>query len=254
MSRRFDLSGRAAFVTGGGGGLGRMAAQTLAGAGASVALVARTAEKVEAAAEAVRAAGGRALAIAADVLDRAAIRAAMNRTEAELGPIDILVNNAGVTSPKPLLDLTEADWDRIVDTSMKGAFLCTQEAAPRMIARGRGRIVNMGSILSARAVTARAAYAAAKAGLLNFTRAAAVELGPHGITVNALGPTVIVTDLNREMVRAQPGLYAGITGRTPLGRLGETADLEGPLLFLASDASAFVTGQILFVDGGYTAT
>lgn len=254
MAPSFDLSGRAAFITGGGGGLGRAIALTLARAGAAVAVVARSGDRCEAVADAVRAEGGRALALTADVLDRRAVWAAMDRVEAELGPLDILVNNAGVTSPKPLLDLDEAEWDRIVDVSMKGAFLCTQEAAPRMIARGRGRILNMGSILSARAVAARSAYSAAKAGLANFTRACAVELGPHGLTVNALGPTVIVTDLNRDLVRTQPELYSAIVARTPLGRLGETDDLAGPVLFLASDASAFVNGQILFVDGGYTAT
>jgi len=123
-----------------------------------------------------------------------------------------------------------------------------------MQARGSGRIVNLGSILSERGIVNRSAYSAAKAAVVNLTRATAIELGPMGIRVNAIGPTVIVTDLNRELVVTQPALYKSIVDRTPLGRLGETADLTGPLLFLASDASAFVTGQILYVDGGYTAS
>ncbi|MGF7159394.1 NAD(P)-dependent dehydrogenase (short-subunit alcohol dehydrogenase family) [Rhodoligotrophos appendicifer] len=250
----FSLQGKTAFVTGGGGGLGSVACATLARAGAAVAVVARSADKCEAVAKALRDKGGRAVAVSADVLDQAQINAALNVAEDALGPIDILVNNAGVTSPKGLLDLTVEDWDGVVDVSMKGTFLCTQAVARGMIERRRGRIINMGSILSERGVARRSAYSAAKAGLANFTRACAVELGPHGITVNALGPTVIVTDLNRTMVEMQPELYRAIVDRTPLGRLGETSDLEGPLVFLASDAAAFVSGQILYVDGGYTAS
>ncbi|WP_137389894.1 SDR family NAD(P)-dependent oxidoreductase [Rhodoligotrophos defluvii] len=250
----FDLTGRTAFITGGGGGLGTMACRTLADAGAAVAVVARSLDKCEAVAQSIRERGGKAQAIQADVLDTAQITAAMDKAEQELGPIDILINNAGITSPKRLLDLAEEEWDRIIDVSLKGAFLCTKAVAPRMIGRGRGRIINMGSILSARALARRSAYAAAKAGLVNFTRACAIELGPHGITVNALGPTVIVTDLNRDLVAKHPQYYQVIIDRTPLGRLGQISDLEGPLLFLASDAAGFVSGQALYVDGGYSAS
>jgi 2-deoxy-D-gluconate 3-dehydrogenase len=254
MTGLFDLSGRRALVTGGGGGLGTASCLALARAGASVAVVGRSRDKCEATASLVTEAGGVAAVATADVTDEASVADLVSWAAGEFGPIDILVNNAGVTSPKPLAELTVVEWDSIMDVSAKGAFLCTRAFAPGMIAQGRGRIVNLGSILSERGIANRSAYSAAKAAIANFTRASAVELGLHGITVNALGPTVIVTDLNRELVRAQPQLYRAIVDRTPMGRLGEIPDLEGPLVFLASDASAFVTGQILYVDGGYTAS
>lgn len=254
MAGLFDLSGRHALVTGGGGGIGTAACLALAKAGASVAVVGRSIAKCEATARLVEEAGGRAAVATVDVTDPESVAALVAWTERDFGLLDILVNNAGVTTPKALSALSAHDWDAVMDVSAKGTFLCTQAFAPGMSARRYGRIINLGSILSERGIGNRSAYSAAKAAIGNFTRAAAIELGPHGVTVNALGPTVIVTDLNRALVTSQPGLYRAIVDRTPLGRLGELDDLAGPLIFLASTASAFVTGQILYVDGGYTAS
>jgi NAD(P)-dependent dehydrogenase (short-subunit alcohol dehydrogenase family) len=152
-----------------------------------------------------------------------------------------------------LTDLPPEEWRRIVDVNLTGAYLCARAFAPAMIARKYGRIIQMGSILSGRGMAMRTAYSASKAGLANLGAAMAFELGPHGITVNTIGATVVVTDLNRELVRTQPQLYDKVRSRAALGRLGEVDDVTGVLVFLASDAAAFVTGQTIYVDGGYTA-
>lgn len=250
---RFALDGQVAVVTGGGGGLGSAGALALADAGADVALIARNRAKLETAAAAVEAAGRRAIIVEADVTDDTALQDAAATIEREMGRIDILYNNAGITNPQAVLDVSVEDFARVQQVNIVGAFLAVRAFAPRMIARKYGRIINMGSILSGRGMANRGAYCASKAGLANFGAACAFEFGPHGVTVNTLGATVIVTDLNRELVRTQPELYARVVDRTPIGRLGETDDLMGALLFLASPASGFVTGQTLYVDGGYTA-
>lgn len=250
----FSLTDRTVVITGGGGGLGSAAAVAFAKAGADVAVVARSKDKCEAAAAQVRACGRRAAVVVADVTSQESVAEMAAEVERSLGPIDVLFNNAGVTSPRAILDLPSEDWDRIIDVSLKGTFLSSRAVAPGMIERRSGRIINMGSILSSRGIANRAAYCAAKAGIENLTRAMAIEFGPHGITVNALAPTVIVTDLNRELVKTQPALYKGIIDRTPLGRLGNPDDILGALVFLASPAAAFITGQTIYVDGGYTAS
>ncbi len=248
-----DLSGQVAVVTGAAGGLGKLACRVFAAAGADLILVGRDAARLEALAATVRAQGRRATALSADVTDRASVVAMADRAAQAFGRIDILLNNAGVTSPKDMFSLTEDDWHAVMDTSATGTFLCTQAIAPVMIAAKSGRIINMGSILSLRGMARRVAYAAAKGAVANLTRALAFELGPHGITVNALGPTVIETDLNRELIATQPELYRAVLDRTPMGRLGRQDDLAGALLFLASPAAGYITGQVLCVDGGYTA-
>ena len=250
---RFRLVGQGAVVTGGGGGLGAAGALALAEAGADVALIARNRAKLETAAAAVRRAGRRALIVEADVSDETSINDAAAAVKAAFGRADILFNNAGITNPQSILDIAPDDFRRLLDVNVTGAFLTIRAFAPMMIAARYGRIVNMGSILSARGMANRGAYSATKAALANLARSCAFEFGGAGITVNTLGATVIVTDLNRELVRTQPQLYDAIVQRTALARLGEIDDLMGALLFLASPASNFVTGQILFVDGGYTA-
>jgi len=250
---RFALDGRVAVVTGGGGGLGAAGALALAEAGADIALIARNRAKLEEAARAVEATGRRAMIVEADVADADAMVAAADRIAADFGRIDILFNNAGITNPQSVLDIAPDDFARLLEVNVAGAFHAIRAVAPKMIARGYGRIVNMGSILSGRGMANRAAYCASKAGLANLGAACAFEFGGAGVTVNTLGATVIVTDLNRDLVRTQPDLYAKIVQRTPLGRLGEIEDLMGALLFLASPAAGFVTGQTLYVDGGYTA-
>ncbi|MEP6784496.1 MAG: SDR family NAD(P)-dependent oxidoreductase [Sphingomonadales bacterium] len=250
---RFSLDGQVAVVTGGGGGLGSAGALALAEAGADVVLVARNRAKLEIAAAAVEGAGRRALIIEADVSDLRSLESAAAQAVDIFGRIDILFNNAGITNPQSLLDIAPEDFLRVLDVNVAGAFHAIRAFVKPMIGRGYGRIINMGSILSGRGMANRAAYCASKAGLANLGAACAFEFGGAGITVNTLGATVIVTDLNREMVRTQPELYEQVVRRTPLGRLGETEDLMGALLFLASPASGFVTGQTLYVDGGYTA-
>jgi len=250
---RFALKGQVAVVTGGGGGLGSAGALALAEAGADIVLIARNRAKLEAAADAVTQTGRRALIVEADVADETAISAAAGQVVDAFGRVDILFNNAGITDPRTVLDIPVADFRHVQDVNVTGAFLTVRAFVPAMIAAGYGRIINMGSILSARGMANRAAYCASKAALANFGQACAFEFGAHGVTVNTLGATVIVTDLNRDLVRTQPALYGRIVERTPIGRLGEIDDLMGALLFLAAPASGFVTGQTLFVDGGYTA-
>ncbi len=250
---RFRLDGQVAVVTGGSGGIGRAGSIALAEAGADIALVGRNRAKLEETARAVEGAGQRALVVEADVTDEAAVGRMREEIMRAFGRVDILFSNAGITSPKVLTDLPPDEWKRIVDVNLTGAYLCARAFAPDMIARKRGRIIQMGSILSGRGMATRTAYSASKAGLANFGAAMAFELGPHGITVNTIGATVIVTDFNRELVRTQPQLYDKVRSRAALGRLGEIEDVTGVLVFLASDAAGFVTGQTIYVDGGYTA-
>ncbi len=249
----FSLEGNVAVVTGAGGGIGRAAAAALAEAGADLALVGRNIEKLETAAADVRKTGRRALVVDADVTDEAQVNNACRRVVAEFDRADVLFNNAGITSPKLLADLPLDEWRRINDVNLTGAFLCSRAFAEPMIKGRHGRIINMGSILSGRGMATRTAYCASKAGLANFGAALAFELGPSGITVNTIGATVIVTDLNRELVRTQPQLYQRVRDRSAIGRLGEIEDVIGVLVFLASPAARFITGQTIYVDGGYTA-
>jgi NAD(P)-dependent dehydrogenase (short-subunit alcohol dehydrogenase family) len=250
---RFRLEGSVAVVTGASGGIGRAGSIALAEAGADIAVVGRNRAKLEETARAVEQAGRRALVVEADVTDETAVGRMREDVLRAFGKVDILFNNAGITSPKILTELPPDEWKRIVEVNLTGAYLCARAFAPDMIARRHGRVIQMGSILSGRGMATRTAYSASKAGLANFGAAMAFELGPHGITVNTIGATVIVTDLNRELVRTQPQLYDKVRGRSALGRLGEVEDVTGVLVFLASDAAAFVTGQTIYVDGGYTA-
>jgi NAD(P)-dependent dehydrogenase (short-subunit alcohol dehydrogenase family) len=255
MSRadRFRLDGAVAVVTGAGGGIGRAGSVAFAEAGADIAVVGRNRTKLEETARAVEQTGRRALIAEADVTNEASVLRARADILHAFGKVDILFNNAGITSPKILTDLPPDEWQRIVDVNLTGAYLCARAFAPDMIERRHGRIIQMGSILSGRGMATRTAYCASKAGLANLGAAMAFELGPHGITVNTIGATVIVTDLNRELVQTQPQLYDKVRSRSALGRLGEVEDVTGVLVFLASSAAAFVTGQTVYVDGGYTA-
>ena len=250
---RFRLDGAVAVVTGASGGIGRAGSIALAQAGADIAVVGRDRAKLDETARAVEAVGRRAVVVQADVTDEAAVSRMREEILRNFGKVDVLFSNAGITSPKLLTDLPPEEWRRIVDVNLTGAYLCARAFAPDMIARKHGRIIQMGSILSSRGMATRTAYSASKAGLANLGAAMAFELGPHGITVNTIGATVIVTDLNRELVRTQPQLYDKVRSRAALGRLGEVDDVTGVLVFLASDAAAFVTGQTIYVDGGYTA-
>ena len=253
MTDRFRLDGQVAVVTGASGGIGSAGALALAEAGADIALVGRNRAKLDGAAADVEKAGRRALVVEAEVSDEASVNAAAAEIERVFGPAQILFNNAGITSPKLMADLPLDEWKQVIDVNLTGAYLCAKAFAPGMKKRQGGRIINMGSILSGRGMANRTVYSASKAGLANLGAALCFELGPDGITVNTIGATVIVTDLNRELVRTQPELYSQVVRRTALGRLGEIEDVTGVLVFLASPAARFITGQTIFVDGGYTA-
>jgi NAD(P)-dependent dehydrogenase (short-subunit alcohol dehydrogenase family) len=249
---RFRLDGRCAVVTGGSKGLGRAMAKALASAGADVVITSRHRDEAQAVADAITAAGRRARAVAADTSDRAAVAALVRRAEAAFGKVDVLVNNAGIGPIKPLLEIGDAEWDAVLDINLKGCLLCAQAVAPGMMARGYGRIINVGSILSGVAVGGVAGYIASKHGLLGLTRALAVEWAPHGITCNCLCPGYFETALTRPLTD-DAAVYQDIVAKTPLGRWGRPEDLDGAVIFLASAASAFVTGTALYVDGGWTA-
>jgi NAD(P)-dependent dehydrogenase (short-subunit alcohol dehydrogenase family) len=246
----FDLAGRIALVTGASGGLGRHFAAVLARAGAAVAIAARRRDQLEITVREIGAEGGRAAAVSCDVSDAASVRAAVAAAEAALGPVDILVNNAGIAVSKPLLEHSEADWDRVVDTNLKGAWLMSRELAERWVAAGRrGRIINIASLLALRPIRNVPSYCAAKAGLVHLTHTMAMELARKGITVNAIAPGYFETDMNRGFLQSEVG--QALIQRIPMGRSGQAADLDGALLLLAAEAGAYITGAMLPVDGGH---
>jgi 3-oxoacyl-[acyl-carrier protein] reductase len=245
----FDLTGRVALVTGASGGLGARFAEVLAANGAAVVLIARRADRLAAVKAKIEAAGGRALAVAADVLDRAAMTQAFAAAEAAFGPVDILINNAGVAHAGRAVELSEAEWRRVVGTDLDAVFFWAQEAARRMIAAGTaGAIVNIASVLGLGVAKGVIAYATAKAGVIQLTKALGLELAGKGVRVNAIAPGWIVTDLNREYLASEKG--AATVHDIPLGRFGQDRDLDGALLLLVSDAGRYMTGATIVVDGG----
>ena len=247
----FDLAGRAAIVTGAGGGLGRQFALTLARAGARVALAGRKIAPLTALAEEIEGFDGRAVPVVLDVSKPESVKQAVAAAETELGPIAILVNNAGVTVAKPALEQSEADWDLVLDTNLKGAWLMAQETARHMVRLGHGgSIVNIASVLGLKAEKQVIGYAASKAGLVHLTRALALELARYRIRVNAICPGYFPSEMTEEYLSGPKG--EGLIHRIPQRRIGAHADLEGPLLLLASDAGAYMTGSVLVVDGGLT--
>jgi NAD(P)-dependent dehydrogenase (short-subunit alcohol dehydrogenase family) len=246
----FDITGEVALVTGASSGIGLYFARLLAAAGAKVALAARRTDRLAEAARDIEAEGGRCLPIECDVTRRDSVIAAVTAAEAGLGALSILVNNAGVVVSKPLFEHTEADWDHVLDTNLKGAWLMAREVAQHLIAHQRpGRIINIASVLSFRTIGRVPSYLAAKAGLIHLTHGLAMELARHRILVNALAPGYVETDFNREFLRAPPG--RALIDRIPMKRVGQPEDLGGALLFLASPASAYVTGAVISVDGGH---
>ncbi len=245
----FDLRGQVALVTGASSGLGLRFAEVLAANGAAVALVARRADRLQDVREKIERAGGRALAIAADVLDRAAMRQAFDQAEAAFGTVTVLVNNAGVAHSNRLLELAEAEWRRILDTNLDAVFLWAQEAARRILEAGkRGSIINIASVLGYGVSKGTAAYATSKAGVIQLTRAMALELAFKGVRVNGIAPGWFVTEINRDYLTSEKG--AAMTRDIPIGRFGEDGDLDGALLLLASDAGRYITGATIVVDGG----
>lgn len=246
---RFSLRGKLALATGASSGLGMHFAQVLAGAGARVAVAARRADKLKGAVDAIEAQGGDARAFALDVTDHASVRSCFDALCA-WGVPDVVVNNAGVTVTRPVLEQTEQDFDQVLDTNLKGNWLVATEAARRMVAAGRGgSIVNVASILGERVAGGVAPYAISKAGVVQATKALALELARYGIRVNALLPGYVVTDLNRAFLDSPAG--EKLRARIPSRRFGDMADLDGPLLLLASEAGAAMSGATLAVDGAH---
>jgi NAD(P)-dependent dehydrogenase (short-subunit alcohol dehydrogenase family) len=259
----FDLGGQVAIVTGASSGLGRHFALTLARNGAKVAAAARRAEPLDELVRQIAAFDGRAIAVPLDVTDPASVRESVRVAETELGPVSILINNAGVALDKPVFEQEEADWDRVLDTNLKGAWLMAQEVAAHMAKLGQevaahmaklghgGAIVNIASIMGVGGANQLAPYCASKGGLINLTRALAVELARHDIRVNALAPGYIETEMNREVLESDAGRT--MVKRVPQRRFGRPEDLDGALLLLASNAGRFITGSVLVVDGGQAA-
>jgi len=250
MDDRFNIEGRVALVTGASSGLGRQFALTLARAGAKVALGARRMGRLTALAEEISEFDGRALPVELDVTNSGSVREAVEATETELGAISIVINNSGVAIVKPPLEFKEVDWDIVLDTNLKGAWLVAREAAAAMARHGHGgSIVNIASMLAHRVIGQNVAYAASKAGLVHMTHALAFDLARYGIRVNAISPGYIETEMNREFLASERG--QGMLKRVPLRRYGKPEDLDGVLLLLASDASEFITGAVIAADGGH---
>lgn len=247
----FELTGRIVVVTGASRGIGRGIALELARAGAAVAVTARNVADLAGTVRDVEAAGSRALAVALEVRDRASIRAAADAVEARLGPVDVLVNNAGVQRLRPALEVTEDDWDFVLDVNLRGLFFCCQELGRRMVERRRGKIVNVSSAAATVPSAERAAYASSKAGVLALTRVLAFEWAPHGVTVNAVAPTFVETELAAQTLD-RPGAREAILARIPLRRLATAQDVAAAVRYLASPAADYLTGTTISVDGGLT--
>ncbi len=254
MTSPFSLDGRIALVTGSSRGIGLAIGRALLDAGATLVVHGRDAARAEATAAALRREYGedRVEHAAFDVTDADAVAAAVVDIEARIGAIGILVNNAGIQHREPLLEVSLENWNRVIETNLTSAFLVGREVARHMIERGAGKIVNICSVQTDLARPTIAAYTAAKGGLRNLTRAMTAEWAPHGIRINGVAPGYIRTELTQALIDDE-SFNAWVLGRTPAGRWGEPEDIGGPVVWLASDASRFVTGQVVFVDGGMTA-
>lgn len=251
IEQLFGLSGKVAIVTGGGQGLGKAIALALAGAGADVAVLARTSEKVRAVAEEIEALGRRSLAVSCDVTDPDSVNAAVEHVYGTFGRIDILVNGAGTISRTPAAEMSREDWDPVIDTNLSGTFWMSQAVARKMIPQKSGKIINIASATSAIGLPRRIAYSASKGGVTQLTRALAAEWSSLGICVNALAPGFFHTEINDVLFRDEAWRDT-LVSRIAAGRPGKPEDLAGAVIYLASAASDYVTGHVLYVDGGYT--
>ena len=249
--QQFELKGKVAMVTGGTKGLGEVSALALAKAGADIAVCGRSASDLERVSAAICELGRKAVGFHIDVTDKTKVSKAVAQILDYFGRIDILVNNAGVNYRVPVLEFPEEEWDRIISTNLKGYFLTAQSVAPQMISNGYGKIINMSSILGTVGLPNQVAYAASKGGVDQMTKVMALEWAKLGVRVNAVGPTYFETELVTQ-IREDPERFKFINERTPMGRWGYLPELEGIIIFLASPASDFITGQTIYIDGGWT--
>jgi NAD(P)-dependent dehydrogenase (short-subunit alcohol dehydrogenase family) len=247
----FDLTGKVAMVTGGSRGLGEVCAKALAKAGADIAVCGRDTAALNRVSHDIRELKRKAEPFVVDVASKASIHEGLDSIIKQFGKVDILVNNAGVNHRVPVLEYPEEAWDRIINTNLKGYFLVAQAVAPQMIDRGYGKIINMSSILGTVALPHQVAYASAKGGVDQMTKVMAVEWAKLGVRVNAIGPTYFETELVAQ-IRNDPERFNFINERTPMGRWGYPHELEGIVIFLAAPASDFITGQTIYIDGGWT--
>jgi len=248
MSKAFDLAGRVAIVTGGNGGIGLGMATGLAQAGAALVIAGRNPAKNAAAVKALEALGAKAAAVEADVTVQAECRALIEAASGKFGRLDILVNNAGIAIPGPFLDSPPDAWDDVIAVNLRGTLLCAHAALPGMVRRGYGRIVNISSQFGLAGAARFAVYSAAKGAVIAFTKALAREVGPHGVTVNAVAPGPIVTDMNRTTYTAEE--WRRRAARLPVGRVGDPEDVAHAVLYLASEEAGFTTGQVVMPNGG----
>ena len=250
MSDPYDLENKVVLVTGASQGLGKQFAELLCAKGARVALAARQVAKIISLKEELEAKGGIAYAVEMDVLDQQSISDCVEVVEHELGSIDVLVNNAGVAINKFFLDVTEEEYDSVLGTNLKGCFFCAQAVAKKMANRKSGSIINISSVLGTRPIGTLTTYCASKAGLNQLTATMALELARSGVRVNAIAPGYIETPMNSDFFKTGPG--QALINSVPQRRLGQLEDLDGTILLLASDASKFITGTVITVDGGFT--
>lgn len=251
MPKLFDLSGRAALITGGSRGLGKAMALALAEAGADLFLCSRKEGELKSAADEIATATGRrVLWQTADMTCRADVAALAAAAQAELGKIDILINNAGYNIPQPIDQIDDADWDRLVELNLTSCMALTRALAPGMKQRRWGRVIHISSIMALASTAGRNAYSATKAGLIAMAKASALDLGPYGVTVNCLAPGPFATEMPMSILSAEQ--QAALGARTALGRWGRPEELAGPALSLASEAGSYITGTVIVVDGGAT--
>lgn len=247
-----ELEGRKILVTGGGKGIGKEIASGFAGCGATVVITGRNEKVLQETTEALQELNGSCTYIVADMQDVQSVYDMVDEAVSKMGGLDVLVNNAGVNIAKPALEITEADWDNVLDTNLKGTFFCSQRAGKHMDAQGKGRIINMVSQMGFVGYFDRAAYCSSKGGAVQLTKALTVEWAKKNIRVNAVAPTFVKTVMTNEMFKDQ-SFHEEVLNRIPLGELAQPSDISGAVLFLASDMANFITGETIKVDGGWTA-